>query len=106
MICKRCGKNTNTVYHTCKKLSDKGFPTHAKEYATAHEEASKEEKKKFPNKNYDKLKKMDEDFPKGELIGKNSQSGKISVSKKVPKKLRSEVAFHEKFENEILRKKK
>ena len=49
---------------------------------------------------------MDETIPDDELIGKNSKSGKITVSKKVPKKLRAEVAFHEKVESKKLRKKK
>jgi hypothetical protein len=39
-------------------------------------------------------------------LGKNTKSGGIEVSKVVPPKLRKEVAFHEKTENEILRKKK
>ena len=103
--CPHCGKKNSTEFHIAKHLTDKGFPTHNKKYASAHEEASKAEKSKYSRSNYSNLKKMDETFPNHELLGKNTKSGKIEVSTKVPKKLRQEVAFHEKFENKILRKK-
>lgn len=93
-------------YTLKKKILNKGFPTHDPEYKTAHEEASKKEKANFPKKDYKQLEHLDESIPYGELIGKNTRRKKIYVSKKVPKKLRPEVAFHEKAENEILLKKK
>lgn len=92
-------------YELKDKLTTKGFPYQEPGYRTAHEEASKAEKKKFGKKSYNKLKKMDEEFPVGELIGKNLKSGKIEVSRKVPKPLRQEVAYHETVENKILLKK-
>lgn len=109
MSCRHCGRTHKTGNHfkLAEKLTDKGFPTHPKKaYRTAHEEASKKEKMKFPRKDYDTLKKMDYNSPKGELLGKNTKKGKIEVSKKVPAKLRKEVAFHEKTENKILRSRK
>jgi hypothetical protein len=105
MTCSHCGKSHSTKYHLENNLSDSGFPTHDKKYNTAHEEATKKEKSKFPRKQYNKLKKMDRSVSTHELLGKNSQKGKIEVDAKVPKKLRSEVAFHERVENKILRKK-
>jgi len=86
-----------------KKITKKGFPTSSKGYKNAHEQADREEKKKFP-KGYEKLKKLDEKLPKRELIGKNTKSGKIEVNKIVPKNLRQEVAFHEKMESKQLKK--
>ena len=91
-------------YKVVKELKDKGFPTHAKKYHSAHEEADKKEKKKF-GKNYESMKKIDSKLGKHELAGKNFRSGKIEVSSKVPKKYRKEVAYHEEIENKILKKK-
>ena len=85
-------------------LDDKGFPTHSKRYLSAHHEANKEEEKKFGKKAFKKLEEIDRKVGKHELVGKNLKSGKIEVSKKVPKPLRKEVAFHEKVENRKLRK--
>jgi hypothetical protein len=105
MPCAKCGMNHTEKYHVKNKLTDKGFPTHDKGYKSAHEEVTKKEKAKFPSKDYKKLKAMDESLPSHELIGKNTKRGEIEVSKKVPSKLRNEVAFHERVENKILRKK-
>lgn len=85
-------------------IKRKGFPTSSKKYKTAHAEATRAEKKKFPAKNYNKLKHLDYSVPKNELIGKNTKSGKIEISKKVPKKLRAEVAFHERVENKAIKR--
>lgn len=79
-------------------IKKKGFPLTDKKYKTSHEEADIAEKKKYP-KGYKELKNIDEKISKNQLIGKNTKTGKIEVSKKVPKKLRNEVAFHEKVEN-------
>jgi|SRR5271157_3707152 len=109
MKCKKCGKDHvgKSHYKLVKNLPGEGYPSSQKKYPTAHEEASKAEKKKFGSKSYDKLKEMD--LKAGHAhksIGNNTKSGKIEVSTTVPKKLRKEVAYHEKVENKILRKKK
>ena len=105
MKCPTCGKSHGKgTPHIISKLTDKGFPTHSKKYPSAHEQADKAEKKKFP-KGYSKLEKLDKQVGRHELVGKNTKTGKIEVSSKVPKSLRKEVAFHEKVENKILRKK-
>ncbi len=107
MECPTCGKNHDSNHpHIMAKINEKGFPTKARGYANAHAAADRAEKKKFP-KGYEQLKKMDISVgKKHELIGKNTKSGKIEVAKKVPKKFRPEVAYHEQVENKILRKKK
>jgi|HubBroStandDraft_1064217.scaffolds.fasta_scaffold57378_3 hypothetical protein len=45
------------------------------------------------------MKRVDNSLPNGELSGKNTESGEIFVSAKVPKKYREEVAFHESRES-------
>jgi hypothetical protein len=108
--CKICeAEDHSTEYHDRyelrPRLKDKGFPTSSSRYKSAHEQADKAEKSAYP-KGYQQLKKIDAKLPKHELAGKNTRSGKIEVSSKVPSKLRPEVAFHEKTENKILRRKK
>jgi predicted nucleic acid-binding Zn-ribbon protein len=107
--CPNCGKQhfaSHPHFKLKDKLTDKGFPTHAKKYATAHEAADKAEKNKFGAQSYKMLQKTDNKIPKGELAGKNSKKGNIEVSRRVPKGQRTEVAYHESVENRILRKKK
>lgn len=88
------------------RLIAKNFPTSSKFYKTAHEKADKKEKTKYP-KGYEEMKKVDRKVmkkDKKELAGKNLKSGKIEVNKIVPKKLRKEVAYHEKIENREIKK--
>lgn len=101
MGCPICKKEHGIHYHVVNKLTDNGFPVHTKQYKTAHAEASRDEKSRFP-KGYEKLKHMQ--LGKHELIGKNTQSGKILIEKKVAKSLRDEVAFHELDENKRIKK--
>lgn len=77
--------------------------TQSKEYKTAHEFADKEEKKKY-NKSYKKLDKwIEKNAGTNEYVGMNYLSGKKEVEKKVPKKYRKEVLYHE---TEELKKRK
>jgi hypothetical protein len=106
--CIKCGKlheKTHPHFREVDKLTDKGFPTHAKRYKTAHRSANKDEKKAFGEKSFKALEKISRKVSSHELIGKNTRSGKVEVSSKVPKKYRNEVAYHEKKENDILRRK-
>jgi hypothetical protein len=94
------------MYHVANELNDKGFPEHPKKaYEKSHKKADAAEKKKYP-KGYEELKKIDRKLGKNELIGKNTKSGKIEVSKKAPRNLRPEIAMHERTENKLLRKKR
>lgn len=81
-------------FKVVKKISRKGYPENTKKYPEAHSEASAQEKKKFP-KGYQKLKKLDKKIPQGEMIGGHTRSGKVTISKKVPKAQRKEVVYHE-----------
>ncbi len=103
--CTKCGKTHDKNHpHLVDNIRERGYPTNDKRYSSAHETADKAEKKRYPE-GYEKLKKLDiRAGRQHELIGSNSKSGKIEVSKKVPTKLRAEVAFHEKTESDILRK--
>ena len=107
MSCKHCDSvkhSSDQHFSLMKDIEEKGFPTAEKDYEDAHKHADILEKKKYP-KGYEKLKKIDNNLPKRQLAGKNLPSGKIEVSKKVPKSLRKEVAFHERVENKYLKSK-
>lgn len=84
------------------KLSDHGFPCSSRHYKTAHEEASKSEKKKFP-KGYAELKKDERHLGKHELMGTNKKSGKIEVEKKF-KKYDREISYHESQESKNIKR--
>jgi hypothetical protein len=84
------------------KLSDHGYPYHAKGYKTAHKEASASEKKRFP-KGYEELKKKERSLDKHELMGKNTKSGKIEIEDKF-KKYAKELSYHEMEEHKNLRR--
>lgn len=105
MRCSKCGQNHSDSYHLKKKIIREGFPTSSKAYKEAHEFADKKEKEKYP-KGYEKMKKVDARLSPNELSGKSTKLGKVIVSYKVPKKLRSEVAYHERIENKQLTKRK
>lgn len=75
----------------------KSFPQSFKKFAAANRYASKLEKQKFP-KGFKKLEKIDHNLPSGEILGHINKNGNILISQKVPKKLRGEVAFHERIE--------
>jgi len=88
-------------YTIVKNLRAKGWPTSNKSYQEAHEIADSKEKKKY-GKSYEYMKKVDSKLKKGQLAGKNTKTGKIEVSAKVPKKYRPEVALHERTEYNVL----
>lgn len=80
-----------------------GFPTSSPHYQSAHRQADKAEKAAYP-RGYQAMKHIDMGLPKGELAGKNTRSGKIEVSSRVPPRYRAEVALHEKVESKALAK--
>lgn len=82
----------------------KGYPVTEKSFSKANSVADIKEKKKYP-KGYEKLKKLIKKIPKTEILGHQTKKGKVTVSKRVPKKLRSEVAFHEVVEHKEMNKK-
>lgn len=86
-----------------KKIVKKGFPTTSKHYIEAHAEADNAERRKYP-KAYKDMKKVDSKLSKNELSGKNTKSGKIIISSKVPKKDRKDVALHERTESKAIKR--
>jgi len=87
------------------KAKPKKFPLSSKRYSEANRIADEKEKKKYP-KGYEKLKKLEKKIPKDEVLGHINKAGKVTVSKKVPKKLRSEVAEHDIMERKYLLKRR
>lgn len=78
------------------------FPQNSQKFQEANKFASKLEKKKYPQ-GFKELAGVDRKLPSGEILGHITKKGDISTSKKVPKHLRGEVAFHENVErNRIL----
>jgi hypothetical protein len=106
--CKRCNEyhpSDHPHFTVVNKLSQKGFPVHAKGIEEAHEKANKAEEKRF-GKQFAQLEPfLQRAGHQHTLIGKNLPSGKLEVAKSVPPKFRNEVAFHEEVENHYLRKK-
>lgn len=107
MKCKKCGKSHRGDHeHLKSTISAKGFPVSSSKYAASHRKASEEEKKRFP-KGYEQLKKLDRSAgQKHQMLGTHTKSGKVEISKQVPKPLRKEVKFHEKTEAALMKKKK
>jgi hypothetical protein len=110
MKCKICGrsheKSDHPHYRLVSDLHDSGYPTHSRKYHSAHAKANAAEKASFGDASFRAMNKVDAGLKKHELAGKNTKTGKIEVSKKVPKKYRDEVALHEEVESKALRKKK
>lgn len=105
MKCKICGSNHKIEYHLVNKIPKKGYPTANPRYHDSHVGADRDEKRNYP-KGYERLKKLDNKIPSNELIGKHTKAGKIEISKKVPKKDRPEVVFHEVDETKRMNKRK
>ncbi len=109
MKCKICGKTHDKQdhphYRLVSDLHDTGFPTHSNKYHSAHRKANRAEKAEFGTPSFDAMNKVVAGLKKHELAGKNLKSGKIEVSKKVPKKYRAEVALHEEVESKAIKAK-
>lgn len=107
--CPQCDKehhDSHPHFQIKSQLTDSGFPTHSSRYKQAHRKANEAEEKKYGKKNFKELEKIDNKIGAHRLAGKNLESGKIEVSKKVPEKFRKEVAYHEKIESKNLKKKR
>lgn len=102
--CADCGKLHDISYHLVDRIERKGFPTSNLRYEYAHRKANEAEKAKYPS-GYEAMKKVDSHLDNNELAGKNTESGEIYVSRKVPRQHRNEVALHEYVENQKLRHK-
>ena len=83
----------------------KTFPQNKRKFSEANSEADVEEKREYKS-GYSKLKKIEKKLGKNEILGHINKKGKVTLSKKVPKKLRNEVVKHEKIERKKLLNKK
>jgi hypothetical protein len=68
--------------------------------------ANAAEKKKFGAKAFAAVQRVAKKLPKDELLGSHTKSGKIKVSKRVPKAYRAQIAYHERVESRLMRSKK
>lgn len=94
-----------------KRIKKAGWPVYtksgkliSKKWKKAHEAANRAALKKFGSKTAKAVNKIK--IPNNELLGSHTRGGKIIISKRVPKKLRPAIAYHERVENKIMTKKK
>lgn len=86
-----------------KKITRKHDPYKNKIVRESHRIADKLEKAKYPH-GYNTLKRIGNNLGKHELLGEHTRTGAVEISAKVPKKLRREVAYHERIEYQQERK--
>ena len=85
-------------------ITTKGYPTTSKKYPNAHRKANEAEKKRFGVRRFKALTKIiQKRTPIGELAGSHTKTGKIRISKKIPKEYRAEIKFHELKEHKFMR---
>ena len=93
-----------------KRIKKAGWPVY-----TRSGRVSKKWKKAHPAANRAVLKAMGPKVakavnkikvPKNELLGSHTRAGMIKVSSRVPKKLRSAIAYHEKVEHRLMTNKR
>lgn len=96
---------------TKKKFIKKaGWPVYTRsgrisaKWKKAHQAANRATLKKFGSKVAKAINKLK--VPKNELLGSHTRSGKIKVSSRVPKNLRSAIKYHEKVEHKLMTGKK
>ena len=83
----------------------KGFPVYtksgrvSKKYLKAHRKANKIALDKYGSDTANAITTLIRTIPKDEWLGCHNKRGKIFISKKVPKRLRSAVRLHEEVEH-------
>jgi len=92
------------TYKLVKKIKRKGWPTASKKWKKSHTAANKATLKAMGSKVAKRVNKIK--VPKNELLGSHTKSGKILISKRVPKTLRGAIAYHERVEHRLMTKKK
>jgi len=92
------------VYKLVKKIKREGWPTASKKWKRSHVAANKATLKAMGSKVAKRVNKIK--VPKTELLGSHTKSGKIIISKRVPKTLRGAIAYHERVEHRLMTKKK
>lgn len=90
------------------RIKATGYPVHtpsgkvSSRWKKAHKNANKAALKRFGGKTAKEVSDLVKRTPKGELLGSHTKGGKILISKRVPKKLRGAVAYHEKVEHRLM----
>lgn len=97
------------AYTLVKRIKRSGWPVKtksgkiSKKWKKSHPAANRAVLKKFGSKTAKAVNKIK--VPKTELLGSHTKKGKILISKRVPKKLRGAIAYHEKVEHRLMTKK-
>lgn len=97
-------------YTLVKRIRRSGWPVFtpsgkvSKKWEKSHQSANKAVLKRFGSKVAKKVNKIK--VPRSELLGSHTKSGKISISKRVPKKLRPAIELHERIEHRLMKKRK
>lgn len=97
-------------YTLVKRIKRAGWPVYTKsgkisqKWKKAHPAANRAVLKRFGSKVAKQVNKIK--VPRSELLGSHTRAGKISISKRVPKKLRGAILLHERIEHRLMTKKK
>ena len=90
------------------RIKSSGYPVHtpsgkvSSKWKKAHPAANRAALKRFGSKTAKKVATLVKKTPQDELLGSHTKSGKILISKRVPKKLRHAIVFHEKVEHRLM----
>lgn len=93
-------------YKLVKRIKRKCWPTTSKRWRKSHDEANRQEKKRFGKKAFAKVQAIVRKMPKNELLGTHTKKGNIRISSRVPKAYRGQVAYHERVEHRLMTRKK
>lgn len=102
-------KLSGISYTTRPRIYTTGYPVHnpdgsiSESWRKGHQYANKKQREKYPRETKE-INKLSRTFPKDELMGKHTKSGKIIISERVPKHLREAISYHEKVEHEYMEK--
>lgn len=102
-------KFQNISYTTRPIIYTTGYPVHNPDgsisysWEKGHAYANKKQREKYPEETKE-INRIVRTFPKDELLGKHTKSGKIIVSEQVPLHLREAVAYHEYVEHNYMEK--
>lgn len=98
------------IYKLVPRIKRSGWPVFtrsgkvSKKWKKAHPDANRAVLKKFGSNVAKAVNKIK--VTKYELLGSHTRAGKIKISSKVPKKLRPAIAYHEKVEHRLMKKKR
>lgn len=97
------------VVKVVKTIKKSGWPVYTKsgkvsqKWKKAHPAANRAVLNRFGRKIAKSVNRIK--VPSSELLGSHTKKGKITVSSRVPKKLRLAIAYHEKVEHKLMTRK-